>query len=92
MTNNQNDTLTSKTTNTASSSPKMNPIVRRITESSVFQDVVAASNSHYMNDCDEIRDVYHECQQQSEGGKQLHDSLACEAATKYFRMCHFDGN
>mmetsp|Transcript_12261 Transcript_12261/g.13480 ORF Transcript_12261/g.13480 Transcript_12261/m.13480 type:complete len:89 (+) Transcript_12261:179-445(+) len=88
MTNNTNVAKTGS----SSSSPKLNPVVRRITESSVFQDVVAASNTHYMNDCDEMRDMYLECQQQQEGGKQLHDNLACDAANKYFRMCHFEGN
>lgn len=38
-----------------------------------------------MHNCEEVREVYRECVANNDT-----DSMLCEAAEKYFKMCHID--
>lgn len=48
--------------------------------------VLAALACSNMSSCEDVKEMYHECQ------KNQSDSILCEAAEKYYRMCHLRGD
>mmetsp|Transcript_16131 Transcript_16131/g.30474 ORF Transcript_16131/g.30474 Transcript_16131/m.30474 type:complete len:110 (+) Transcript_16131:183-512(+) len=48
--------------------------------------VLAALACSNMSSCEEVKQMYHECQ------RNQSDSILCEAAEKYYRMCHLRGD
>eukprot|EP01083_Nonionella_stella_P005037 14674_1 len=48
--------------------------------------VLAALSCTNMGSCEEVKGIFQECQQSKS------DSMVCEAAEKYYKMCHMKGN
>lgn len=55
----------------------------RWTHNPMVLSMLACSNMH---DCEEVKEIYRECQANHS------DSMMCEAAEKYYKMCHENGN
>mmetsp|Transcript_15229 Transcript_15229/g.22300 ORF Transcript_15229/g.22300 Transcript_15229/m.22300 type:complete len:105 (-) Transcript_15229:182-496(-) len=64
------------------SSPRSN-IRGRWTHNPVVLAALACTNMH---SCEEVKNIYKECQ------KDHSDSMVCEAAEKYYRMCHLSSS
>lgn len=64
-------------------SPKQVNIRGQWTHNPVVLAALACSN---MSSCEEVKQMYHECQ------KDGTDSMICEAAEKYYKLCHLKGN
>ena len=52
------------------------------THNPVLLSLIACSTMH---NCEEVREIYRECVEKNDK-----DSMLCEAAEKYFKMCHMD--
>eukprot|EP01083_Nonionella_stella_P062182 161756_1 len=63
-------------------SPEGAKIRGRWTHNPVVLAALACSN---MGSCEEVKAVFKECQQTKS------DSMVCEAAEKYYKMCHLNG-
>eukprot|EP01083_Nonionella_stella_P243266 847858_1 len=61
------------------SPPRGTNIRGRWTHNPVVLAALACSN---MQSCEEVKNIFQECQ------KNKSDSMVCEAAEKYYRMCH----
>mmetsp|Transcript_6088 Transcript_6088/g.9223 ORF Transcript_6088/g.9223 Transcript_6088/m.9223 type:complete len:104 (+) Transcript_6088:1092-1403(+) len=67
----------------APNAPKQVNIRGQWTHNPLVLATLACSN---MSSCEEVKTMYHECQ------KNNTDSMLCEAAEKYYRMCHLKGD
>ena len=64
-------------------SPPSSPLPKlrgRWTHNPVVLSMLACTQ---MQTCDEVKEVYRECLAKNDG-----DSMICEAAEKYYKMCH----
>lgn len=48
--------------------------------------VLAALSCANMSSCEDVKTIFKECQETKS------DSMMCEAAEKYYKMCHMNGN
>ena len=53
------------------------------THNPILLSALTCSNMH---DCDEVKEIYSECLAKGS------DSMMCEAAAKYYQMCHEKGS
>ncbi len=82
--NHHDDEITSHTSSTiqapSSTSPGHNQARGKWTHNPVVLSLIACSTMH---NCEEVKEIYRECV-----AKNDKDSMLCEAAEKYWKMCH----